>query len=100
VLVCQADKATICRRLVARAGDERTTSDARLDIWPALRAAYSVPIELLDAVTLDRMASSEAVVAQAPLPRSSAVGDAPTHANPCWLARPGAGLNRERFRPR
>ena len=43
ILTCQADDDAIARRLAARAGDPFTISDARLDIWPALRAAYAPP---------------------------------------------------------
>ena len=61
VLVCQADEATIRRRLAARARtDFLSTSDARLDIWPALRAAYSAPEEVTDAVVLDATARPDA----------------------------------------
>jgi aminoglycoside phosphotransferase family enzyme/predicted kinase len=46
VVVCRADEATIRARLALRAGDRYATSDARLEIWPALRAAFVEPIEL------------------------------------------------------
>jgi aminoglycoside phosphotransferase family enzyme/predicted kinase len=62
VVVCQADDDTIRRRLTARATDTLTTSDARLDIWPALRAAYSPPDELTDAVILDTTAPPHVVL--------------------------------------
>ena len=65
VLVCQADEATIRRRLAARATDALTASDATLDIWPALRAAYSAPDELAEAVALDATARPERVLGQA-----------------------------------
>jgi uncharacterized protein len=65
VLVCQADETTIRRRLAARATDALTASDARLDIWPALRAAYSAPDELADAVALDATTPPERVLKQA-----------------------------------
>jgi aminoglycoside phosphotransferase family enzyme/predicted kinase len=65
VLVCQADEATIRRRLAAREADLLTVSDARLDIWPALRAAYSAPDEIADAVALDATARPDAVLERA-----------------------------------
>jgi predicted kinase len=65
VLVCQADEATIHRRLEARARGTLSTSDARLDIWPALRAAYAAPSEVADAVLLDATAPPERVLGQA-----------------------------------
>jgi aminoglycoside phosphotransferase family enzyme/predicted kinase len=65
VLVCQADEETIQRRLVARIEDEPTVSDAQFDIWPALRAAYSAPAEMRDAVTLDTTALPSTVVERA-----------------------------------
>jgi hypothetical protein len=65
VLVCQADEATIRRRLAAREAEILDASDARLDIWPALRAAYSAPEEVGDAVVLDAAARPELVLEQA-----------------------------------
>ena len=65
VLVCQVDQATIRRRLAARETDFLNASDARLDIWPALRAAYSAPEEIADAVVLDATARPELVLEQA-----------------------------------
>jgi predicted kinase len=53
VLVCQADEATLRARLAARPSDSLTTSDARLSLWPALRAAYVEPCEWSEAVGLD-----------------------------------------------
>jgi aminoglycoside phosphotransferase family enzyme/predicted kinase len=52
-LVCRADDGTLRARLAAREGEGRTTSDARLEIWPALRAAYSEPAEIPDALPVD-----------------------------------------------
>jgi aminoglycoside phosphotransferase family enzyme/predicted kinase len=65
VLVCQADEATIRRRLAAREADVLDASDARLDIWPALRAAYSAPEEADDAVVLDATARPDLVLHRA-----------------------------------
>jgi predicted kinase len=65
VLVCQADEATIRRRLAARETDLLHASDARLDIWPALRAAYAAPAEVADAVVLDATSRPEEMLRQA-----------------------------------
>jgi aminoglycoside phosphotransferase family enzyme/predicted kinase len=43
MLWCDADDAAIRRRLAARAEDEGTVSDARLEHWPALRAVFHAP---------------------------------------------------------
>jgi predicted kinase len=80
VFVCQADEETIRRRLVARTQDEYTVSDARIDIWPALRAAYSEPIEMHDAVTLDTTEPPSTVVERALaalIPASAATSEQP-----------------------
>jgi len=53
VLVCEADDATIQARLAARARDPRAVSDARLALWPSLRAAFVEPTELPRTVRLD-----------------------------------------------
>jgi aminoglycoside phosphotransferase family enzyme/predicted kinase len=53
VLVCRADEAIIRARLEARAERPLDVSDARLEHWPALRAAFSEPDELPNAVTID-----------------------------------------------
>lgn len=65
VLVCRADEATIQGRLEARSRDALSTSDTGLDVWPALRAAYSTPLELTDAVELDASARPELVLERA-----------------------------------
>lgn len=53
VFVCGADDAALRARLAAREGDATTASDARLAHWPALRAAYSAPVERPGAIPLD-----------------------------------------------
>ncbi|MGN6812686.1 MAG: AAA family ATPase [Thermomicrobiales bacterium] len=52
-LECQADEATLRARLAARAQDPETVSDARLSLWPALRAAYVPPRELAEVWPID-----------------------------------------------
>lgn len=52
-LLCQADDATIRTRLAARAEDQHIVSDARLELWPELRAAFTEPTEISDLTALD-----------------------------------------------
>jgi aminoglycoside phosphotransferase family enzyme/predicted kinase len=56
VLVCRADEALIRTRLEARASEPACAPAARLDLWPALRAAFSEPGEVRGAVFLDTAA--------------------------------------------
>lgn len=63
VLVCEADEATVIARLAARADDSEAVSDARLDMWPALRASYTDPVEFPDAIRLDMAQPLPAVLA-------------------------------------
>lgn len=65
VLVCRVDEATARQRLAARAADPRTASDARLELWPALQAAFAEPLELTGAVDLDTTAPLPVVVERA-----------------------------------
>jgi uncharacterized protein len=44
-IVCRADEATLKDRLAARMTEPDATSDARLEIWPALRAGFVEPTE-------------------------------------------------------
>jgi aminoglycoside phosphotransferase family enzyme/predicted kinase len=46
VVVCRADEAIIRQRLSRRYAEPDRTSDARLELWPALRAAFVEPCEL------------------------------------------------------
>jgi aminoglycoside phosphotransferase family enzyme/predicted kinase len=50
-VVCRADEALLKQRLAARTADGYSTSDARLDLWPALRASFVEPTEV--PVTID-----------------------------------------------
>ncbi len=45
VIVCRADDATLQARLAERMHDPDAISDARLEIWPALRSAFVQPAE-------------------------------------------------------
>ena len=53
VVLCSADDGVIRARLETRAFDVRSTSDARLEIWPSLRAAFAEPLEIADTITVD-----------------------------------------------
>jgi predicted kinase len=53
VLVCRAREAVIRERLSRREADPDTTSDARLDLWPALHAAFVEPLDLPNALNVD-----------------------------------------------
>jgi uncharacterized protein len=65
VLVCRADDAVLRERLVARARDTRTASDARLEIWPELRGAFTEPVELAEARAIDATARPDAMLSEA-----------------------------------
>jgi predicted kinase len=45
VLLCRADDATLKARLARRASERGVVSDARLELWPELRAAFKDPEE-------------------------------------------------------
>lgn len=53
VVVCSANESVLKARLVARSLDTGTTSDARVELWPALKRASVEPTELSDALTVD-----------------------------------------------
>jgi uncharacterized protein len=65
MFLCRADEALLRRRLVARETASTTASDARLELWPALRAAFAEPTEAPDSVAIDTSASPEATLAEA-----------------------------------
>jgi uncharacterized protein len=65
VLVCRADEAIVRARLAARAQRPLEVSDARLEHWPALRAAFSEPDEMPNTVTIDSGTSIERAVDEA-----------------------------------
>ena len=64
VIVCRADEAVLEARLAARVDDQGAASDARLELWPALRAAFVEPIELSEAVTVDTSQPTDRVLNQ------------------------------------
>ncbi len=54
VFVCTADESVLRSRLANRSqGDAFSASDARLEIWPALRRAYREPTDLPEAIAID-----------------------------------------------
>ena len=65
VLVCQADDRTIMARLAARSLDPSVVSDARIDLWPALHAAFVEPDELPFRVIVQTAGPLDAVIGRA-----------------------------------
>jgi predicted kinase len=65
VLLCRADDATLEARLAARASEPGVVSDARLDVWPELRAAFQPPDELEDVIHIDATQEPEETLEQA-----------------------------------
>jgi uncharacterized protein len=63
VVLCRADEQVVRARLAARATDTHTTSDARLELWPALKAAFVEPTDLPDAVVVDTAQPLDRVLA-------------------------------------
>jgi hypothetical protein len=65
VFHCQADDATIRARLAAREHESLTVSDARLELWPALRRAYTPPDEIPGVVAIDMTGALDTALARA-----------------------------------
>jgi aminoglycoside phosphotransferase family enzyme/predicted kinase len=65
VLHCQADESTIRARLVAREHDPTVVSDARLELWPALRRAYTPPDEIPGVIDIDMTGPLDAALGRA-----------------------------------
>jgi predicted kinase len=53
VILCRADDDTLRRRLARRASEQGVVSDARLELWPELRAAFTEPDELPGVLEVD-----------------------------------------------
>lgn len=64
VVVCQADDEVLRARLAARVQDPNSTSDARLELWPALRAAFNPPEEVPGVMRVDTTLPSTVTVDQ------------------------------------
>jgi ribose 1,5-bisphosphokinase PhnN len=65
VLLCRADDATLKARLAARATERGVVSDARLEQWPQLRAAFKAPNELDVVLEIDASGTPEQMQDQA-----------------------------------
>lgn len=65
VVVCDADDATLIARLERRATQKGVVSDARIELWPELRAAFTPPDELPSVLRVDATRDSEETVEQA-----------------------------------
>jgi aminoglycoside phosphotransferase family enzyme/predicted kinase len=65
VFLCRADEATTLARLRARDDEPTSVSDARAQQWPALRAAFSEPVEVHDVIAIDTTTSVEDAVERA-----------------------------------
>ncbi|HYW89663.1 MAG TPA: AAA family ATPase [Chloroflexota bacterium] len=53
IVLCQADEEVLRARLAARSLDPTRTSDARLELWPALRAGFTPPADVPGVLTVD-----------------------------------------------
>jgi uncharacterized protein len=81
-VLCRADESVLQARLAARRRDPSSVSDARPELWPALKAAFIEPSEVSESVTVDTTLTLKRVVeqvlqsletsSQAPLPAAAA----------------------------
>ncbi len=53
VILCDADDATLIARLEQRAREQAVVSDARIELWPELRAAFTPPDEQASVLRVD-----------------------------------------------
>lgn len=65
VVLCDADDATLIARLERRATQKGVVSDARIELWPELRAAFTPPDEQPSVLRVDATRDSEETVEQA-----------------------------------
>lgn len=65
VLLCDADDATLIARLERRATERGVVSDARIELWPELRAAFTPPDEVPSVLPVDATRNTEETVEQA-----------------------------------
>jgi predicted kinase len=65
VILCKADDATLRTRLARRASEKGVVSDARLELWPELRAAFHEPDELSGVLEVDATRSVQQMEEQA-----------------------------------
>jgi aminoglycoside phosphotransferase family enzyme/predicted kinase len=64
IVWCQADETVLRDRLTRRVQDPNTTSDARLELWPVLRAAFTPPAPAPDVLLVDTTLPLRVVVDQ------------------------------------
>jgi len=64
VVVCRADEALLQARLADRMQDSHSVSDARPELWPALKAAFVEPTELSEALSIDTTQPLELAIDQ------------------------------------
>jgi uncharacterized protein len=76
ILVCQADDATLRARLAARATEPGVVSDARLELWPELQAAYTEPDEIAGVLTVKATGTPEETAEEALALLRNAASDA------------------------
>jgi uncharacterized protein len=76
IVLCRADDATLRARLARRATESGVVSDARLELWPELRAAFNEPDEIGGLLTVDATGTPEQTAdeAMALLRQSVSVG--------------------------
>ena len=65
VVLCDADDTTLIARLERRATERGVVSDARIELWPELRAAFTPPDELPSVLRVDATRRMEETVEQA-----------------------------------
>ncbi|OBK92584.1 hypothetical protein A5646_03355 [Mycobacterium sp. 1245499.0] len=65
VVLCDADDATLMARLERRATERGVVSDARIELWPELRAAFTPPDEQRSVLRVDATRNIEDTVEQA-----------------------------------
>jgi uncharacterized protein len=59
IVLCQADDATLRARLARRATEQGVVSDARLELWPQLRAAFTEPDEIAGVLSVNATGTPE-----------------------------------------
>jgi aminoglycoside phosphotransferase family enzyme/predicted kinase len=64
-VLCHADDETLKARLVARASESGVISDARVELWPELRAAFEDPGEDERVLQIDATRTAEEALGQA-----------------------------------
>jgi predicted kinase len=65
VLECRAPDEVLLARLSRRENDAARTSDARVELWPALRASYTPPVEMLNTIQVDTTQSPDDIIQEA-----------------------------------